>query len=1104
MKKTILIFLFFWININLGISQNYVSPSPNAMGLVRLSSQVSHFTGSPIINIPLASLQGRELGVSVSMSYNSFGHRVQDVASSEGLGWSLLAGGIITRVVKGEPDDLAGGFCKPNPTDTEPDIFTFSFNGMSGKFILDQGGFPLLMPFQDILIKPGICKTGGDNTWEITDPNGTRYLFGQARETTTYRKYNSLSHKTIVSSWMLDRIISANGTDEVFFYYENENVSYFNFSYYKDNGQDIPTHLNDVIQNETYELTQNNKKISSIHTSSGKIYFEYDQTREDLVGGKSLSSIRVLDNSNNLVGKTYFKYSYFNSFESPPCKRLKLDAIHDLLAEPIYSFEYEMNIVLPCRDSRSFDYLGLFNENVTNDWIPLNAEFLLAGASRTPSATRSRANIIKKINNRGGSSIEYVFEPHNGILIGSSSSTNVSGNRIKEIRESDGSGFTQVTQYSYLNGSTSSGIIAREPVTFFNIPNRHAFRRYSHSLGDQFDLNGSMIGYSIVEEKIVNKGKTVYTFNNFNTSQNLFSNQPLFSRSTKFWETGVPTTIIVYDESGKIVSYQSFGYNYNLLSNLRQLNLKERLVVPLKNNASHTFENNYQIISKYFNLTSKATRSYDDNDQTKFIVNNENYFYRAPTNQLDSIVTWSSSNPNERLIQVTRFASHPLYTLYNNNCQDQYYSCLDGCVGGGDPNCESFCTNQFNTCNSGVQPSLDDNAKAIYKLREKHINSAIVENYTLIRKGTTNNFIESLITRYQIIGTDSKVFPRAHLRSKKINTTSYIGTHINNSGQFVIPSNFLSTATFSYGSSSGTLQSQTDKDGIVTQYTYSNNNTTLASKTINPGSFAFTTSYQYKPLVGVTRETGPNLKSINMEYDVLNRLRIVKDHNNHIRERYRYHVKNETPNFKIAANPIQILEGQSVTFSLDDLYVPTGGSTTRSWTTGTGITYNDNRQTMTHTYTTSGVYTIQATLSTNEFSPVTRSYTLLVNKPLQVNLCADGPQEKDLCIPSSRIWGTCTVTQADSGVTRFYANFTRLGTGCTGIYNYFFQYQLPNGSWVTFGEGPQNYADFIHNPSSPGYYPIRCTVTDSCNNNVVATSYINIYKSNPNCTPIEY
>ena len=94
-------------------AQNYVGPSPNSMGIVRLANQVSHYTGSPGINIPLVSLPGKELTASVSLAYNSFGHRVQDVAGSVGLGWNLMAVGIITRVVKGEPDDLTGGYCKP-------------------------------------------------------------------------------------------------------------------------------------------------------------------------------------------------------------------------------------------------------------------------------------------------------------------------------------------------------------------------------------------------------------------------------------------------------------------------------------------------------------------------------------------------------------------------------------------------------------------------------------------------------------------------------------------------------------------------------------------------------------------------------------------------------------------------------------------------------------------------------------------------------------------------------------------------------------------------------------------------------------------------------
>ncbi|MFX8668691.1 hypothetical protein ABTM51_21425, partial [Acinetobacter baumannii] len=46
------------------------------------------------------------LNAAVALSYNSGnGLRVNDVASNVGQGWNLIAGGVITRMQVGEPDD---------------------------------------------------------------------------------------------------------------------------------------------------------------------------------------------------------------------------------------------------------------------------------------------------------------------------------------------------------------------------------------------------------------------------------------------------------------------------------------------------------------------------------------------------------------------------------------------------------------------------------------------------------------------------------------------------------------------------------------------------------------------------------------------------------------------------------------------------------------------------------------------------------------------------------------------------------------------------------------------------------------------------------------
>lgn len=1101
-----ILFTVFSISVFSGImAQNYVGPSPNSMGIVRLANQVNHHTGSPNISVPLVSIPGKELSASVSLVYNSFGHRVQDVAPSTGLGWSLVSGGIITRVVRGLPDDIDGGFCKPNPQDTQPDLFTFSFMGNSGSFILDKSGVPMLMPFQDLQVFPGICRAGSDGKWEIVDQMGTRYLFGStaaSRESTNFRKWNTLSYTNTVSTWHLDKIVSANGTDEIFFNYVLSTQTYFNYSYFKDNGSNAVE--NNVLKNETYELTQFSRLISSISSSGGTVYFSYSGGREDVNGGHKLDVIRVVDHLNVEVEKLKFDYGYFVSSGSPSCKRLKLNSISDRGGTPMYSFDYVTSVNLPCRDSKNFDYLGLYNCNFVDDWIPaIQTPTVLTGADRAPCTTNMKANLLTRINMRGGSYIEYQMGPHQSANLDQYGlpSPFVAGNRIEKVIVGQGPEIVSEIEYKYVFGSgTSSGSIFRRPLFHLTVPNK-VTRRYSHSLGDVFETNGSFVSYLRVEEIHKSKGKIVHEYTPSSGSHNLNTGSHIFIVSTKFWERGLPLRKTVINQSGQKLSEEIFEYNSSIPA-IKTISVTESVVIPFTSNQSQTFDNPYTLMSKPHVLSQKTVKLYDQDSQTKTTTSIENYAYTDMYFQLREVSSWNSASPTEKTVRSMKYVTHPDYNYSGTDCQTQLFNCQVACVGGS-TNCENDCFNTYLNCQQNSDANLGTEGKAINLLRTKHMNNVVVEEYNEVQKGANRYLVSGSITKYQKFGTN-QVFPVGFMASKKAIINGYVGSSINASGQFAVPSHYYDNGSIQINTVHGKPTSMTSKSGIAKDLTYSNNNTTLASETTNPSSNPQSIAYIYKPLVGVTKETDANGRSVNMEYDGLNRLRIVRDHDNNIRERYRYHYQNEAPNFNIVATPGQILEGQSVTFSLEDVLVTTGGVPTRHWTTGTGITYTDNRTTMTHAYPTSGIYTISATLNTNEYSPTVKTYTLIVNKPMQVTLCADGAQQKDLCNPATRTWGTCTTTQVDTGVTRFFANFGRGNTGCVGLYNYHFEYQLGSGGWVTMSNGPQNYGDFIHDIYAPGYYTIRCTVTDSCNNTATATSYINIYKSNPNCTPINY
>jgi hypothetical protein len=86
--------------------QSVLPPSPNAASLGKfLETPVSNFTGIPKINIPIYEIKEGDIKLPVLLSYHSGGIKVDEVASSEGLGWSLVAGGSITRSTRGLPDD---------------------------------------------------------------------------------------------------------------------------------------------------------------------------------------------------------------------------------------------------------------------------------------------------------------------------------------------------------------------------------------------------------------------------------------------------------------------------------------------------------------------------------------------------------------------------------------------------------------------------------------------------------------------------------------------------------------------------------------------------------------------------------------------------------------------------------------------------------------------------------------------------------------------------------------------------------------------------------------------------------------------------------------
>jgi hypothetical protein len=197
-------------------------------------AQVNLPTGSAVFSLPIFNWHDDKgpLSTAIALNYNSGnGLKVNDIASNVGQGWNLSAGGVITRMQVGEPDDQPayegngtdqdvtkypagflyhsvdpttgcpgtlttyptyGGknvlYAQKNATaeDKEHDYFTFQFNGQYGMFIIDTTGGPHGIPLGDTKLKIAFqedlnLKSSGIRTtitsFTITDINGVIYKF---------------------------------------------------------------------------------------------------------------------------------------------------------------------------------------------------------------------------------------------------------------------------------------------------------------------------------------------------------------------------------------------------------------------------------------------------------------------------------------------------------------------------------------------------------------------------------------------------------------------------------------------------------------------------------------------------------------------------------------------------------------------------------------------------------------------------------------------------------------------------------------------------------------------------------------------------------------
>lgn len=247
--------------------------SPEAAAFMTYgNTPVNLYTGTPDINIPLYTFQGREMALPMSLSYDAGGIRVEQQATWVGLGWNLNVGGRITRIANGLPDDFFTGdigglsgtshyntlftadaaqldlwlgfknlgysgefnttaqvsqyfdFLKDindNKIDVQPDYFSINVPGLSDYIVIDyDSGIPTAVALKNprVSVSYVTAHNEGIAGWTVTNEDGTVYHFDANAREYTYQQIDESANDTpknrrYTSSWMLTKIESPNKKD---------------------------------------------------------------------------------------------------------------------------------------------------------------------------------------------------------------------------------------------------------------------------------------------------------------------------------------------------------------------------------------------------------------------------------------------------------------------------------------------------------------------------------------------------------------------------------------------------------------------------------------------------------------------------------------------------------------------------------------------------------------------------------------------------------------------------------------------------------------------------------------------------------------------------
>ena len=400
-------------------AQDISFPSPTAASLSKYQDiPVDLSTGLPSISIPIYHVQGNGVSVPISLNYNASDIQVATVPSWVGFGWSLRAGGAVTRVMKGNPDETGIGYMETgNDTkfkdfvtrsikgtltdadnsigalqnlvrknvDSEQDVFYFSFPGFSGKFVIGprekNGAYQVYTrPLSNLDIDLEI-QAGKIKQIKIIDPNGIQYFFGNGLNEDSYANSieevitpSHIRYHDYATAWYLRQIVNPSTNASVVFHYDRFVEQTRHAGKYEGRFQALPVVPGASVPNsyrtDAY-IHQITPFLTGISSSPSNEHLEFISSARPSTSEnarlKKLDKI-IIKKREEYHSERTFLYEVFG-------RRMYLTEVYQSVGQdrlPGHGFYYNNPQDVPSRLSLAVDHWGYYNGRVSNtSLIPL-------------------------------------------------------------------------------------------------------------------------------------------------------------------------------------------------------------------------------------------------------------------------------------------------------------------------------------------------------------------------------------------------------------------------------------------------------------------------------------------------------------------------------------------------------------------------------------------------------------------------------------------------------------------------------------------------------------------------------------------------------------